>query len=141
MEFRTASEAETEECARTFAAELRAGDVVCLQGNLGMGKSTFARALIRTACNDPHMEVPSPTFTLVQIYEGQSCPIWHFDLYRIKSPEEIWELGWDDALAEGIVLVEWPERLGNLLPTGAKMLHFTATGPTSRLIRLTAAAP
>ena len=71
-------------------------------------------------------EVPSPTFTLVQVYERAPAPVWHFDLYRVESPEEVVELGLDEALAEGIVLIEWPERLGPLRPAGALelALHF-----------------
>lgn len=102
--------------AQRLAAGLRTGDVVCLRGVLGAGKSVFARALIRAACGVPAMPVPSPTFTLVQIYDAPGGAVWHFDLYRIADPEEIDELGWEDALAEGIALVEWPERLDGRLP-------------------------
>src|SRR6516162_6831148 len=89
-------------------------DIIALKGDLGAGKTTFARGFIR-ACGCTE-EVPSPTFTLVQVYELGAAAIWHFDLYRIKSPEEAWELGIEDAFSEGISLIEWPERLGPLLP-------------------------
>ena len=89
-------------------------DIIALKGDLGAGKTTFARGFIR-ACGCTE-EVPSPTFTLVQVYELGAAAIWHFDLYRIKSLEEAWELGIEDAFSEGISLIEWPERLGPLLP-------------------------
>ncbi len=110
------SEQETTEIAAQFAARLKPRDVVCLHGDLGMGKSVFARAAIRSLAGDEGLEVPSPTFTLVQTYETPEGTIWHFDLYRLKDPEEIFELGWEEALANGIVIVEWPERLGHHLP-------------------------
>jgi len=91
-----------------------AGDIIALKGDLGTGKTTFARSFIRARGSEE--EVPSPTFTLVQIYELAPAAIWHFDLYRLKSPEEAWELGIEDAFNEGISLIEWPERLGPLLP-------------------------
>jgi tRNA threonylcarbamoyladenosine biosynthesis protein TsaE len=90
------------------------GDIIALKGDLGAGKTTFARGFIRARGGAE--EVPSPTFTLVQVYELESAAIWHFDLYRVKSPEEGWELGIEDAFADGISLIEWPERLGPLLP-------------------------
>lgn len=128
----TRSEAETQSLARSMAKTLRSGDVLCLNGDLGAGKSTFARAMIRALCGIPDLDVPSPTFTLVQHYDSPLGPVWHFDLYRIRNSDEIWELGWEDALAEGIVIVEWPERLGSLRPAKAKTICFTATGPETR---------
>lgn len=110
------SEAETIAAAAALAPTLKKGAVVLLHGTLGMGKSVFARSLIRTLMNAPDLEVPSPTFTLVQTYEAALAPIYHFDLYRLKDPEEIFELGWEEALAEGLTLVEWPERLGQYKP-------------------------
>ncbi len=90
-------------------------DIIALKGDLGSGKTSFARAFIR-AHGYGDEEVPSPTFTLVQIYKTASAAIWHFDLYRLNSPEEAWELGIEEAFSEGISLIEWPERLGLLLP-------------------------
>lgn len=100
---------------------LVSGDVVLLHGDLGMGKTVLSRALIRALCKEEGMEVPSPTFTLVQTYDSDKGAIWHFDLYRLCDPEEIYEIGWEEALSEGtgLVLVEWPERLDYLLPQNA----------------------
>lgn len=116
MEHDSYSENDTARIAEALGAELRRGSAVLLSGSLGAGKSVFARALVRSLCNNPALEVPSPTFTLVQTYDTSAGPLAHFDLYRLKDPEEVRELGWEDALAEGIVLVEWPERLGFLKP-------------------------
>jgi tRNA threonylcarbamoyladenosine biosynthesis protein TsaE len=144
MDILSTTEADTEAMARTLAATLRAGDVLFLRGPLGMGKSVFARALIRTLCADPDMEVPSPTFTLVQTYDTPLAPLWHFDLYRLEDPDEIWELGWEDARSGPIILVEWPERLGRDGTGGLALqdrleIVFTPLpqDPGARTIRLT----
>jgi tRNA threonylcarbamoyladenosine biosynthesis protein TsaE len=106
--------------ASELAACARGGDVIGLSGPLGSGKTTFARFFIGAkmrASSRASQEVPSPTFTLVETYQPETGPaIWHFDLYRIEKPEEAYELGIEDAFAEGIALIEWPERLGALLP-------------------------
>jgi tRNA threonylcarbamoyladenosine biosynthesis protein TsaE len=113
-------EAATAALAARLAPHLRTGDVVCLSGGLGAGKTAFARALVN-ALPGPREEVPSPTFTLVQVYDrhdphGGELQVWHFDLYRLERAEEVWELGLEDALAEGVSLIEWPERLGGAAP-------------------------
>jgi tRNA threonylcarbamoyladenosine biosynthesis protein TsaE len=105
----------TAELARRLAPLLKQGDTVALRGDLGAGKTTFARALIQALAGADE-EVPSPTFTLVQSYDAPIGRIYHFDLYRIASPDELTEIGWDEALADGLVLVEWPQRAGALLP-------------------------
>ena len=110
--------AATHALAARLAALLRAGDAVLLEGPLGAGKSEFARAVLRAAAADPGLEVPSPTFTLVQSYDLPAGPAHHFDLSRLDGPEGLDELGWEEA-REGIVLVEWPERLGAERPEGA----------------------
>ena len=109
-----ASEAATAALGAAVARALRPGEAVCLWGPLGAGKSTLARGLIR-ALTAPDEEVPSPTFTLVQLYEG-ALPVAHFDLYRLSGPSEVEELGLDEALEEGAAVIEWPERLGGRLP-------------------------
>jgi tRNA threonylcarbamoyl adenosine modification protein YjeE len=95
-----------------LATALRPGDIVALSGDLGAGKTALARAIIRTLAGEPDLDVPSPTFTLVQRYDT-SPPVHHFDLYRTTGPEEMEELGLAEAAGEGVVLVEWPERGGN----------------------------
>jgi N-acetylmuramate 1-kinase len=102
--------------ARVLAPHLRLGDLVTLSGDLGAGKTTFARLLISAIAGED-VEVISPTFPLVQSYETPRVEICHFDLYRLDSPEELAELGFDEARLEALTLVEWPERLGNRLPS------------------------
>jgi tRNA threonylcarbamoyl adenosine modification protein YjeE len=106
----------TAQLGARIAGGLKAGDAVALWGDLGAGKTTLARAILRAL--GVHDEVPSPTFTLVQNYETRP-PVAHFDLYRLKSAREMEELGFEDALAEGAVLVEWPERAPEALPPEA----------------------
>lgn len=115
-------QAAVERLAEAIAPALRRGDAVCLFGPLGAGKTTFARALIR-ALAGPETDVPSPTFTLVQTYETPTLTVAHFDLYRLKSAEDAFELGLDDALADGAALIEWPERLGDDLPGDRLAIH------------------
>jgi len=110
--------AATARLAETVARSLHPGDAILLEGPLGAGKTAFARALLRAVTGDPALEVPSPTFTLVQTYETRVGPIHHFDLWRLSGPAALAELGWDDATAD-IVLVEWADRLGALRPAGA----------------------
>ncbi len=105
----------TEALGAKVARALEIGDVVCLWGGLGAGKTTLARGLIR-ALMGPDEEAPSPTFTLVQTYEGPRFPIAHLDLYRLSGPEELRELGLDEAMVEGAAVIEWPERLEGRLP-------------------------
>src|SRR4051812_13695997 len=106
-----ASEHDTAALGAALAAEARPGDVIALVGPLGAGKTTLARGFIQKRAGADE-EVVSPTFTLVQTYEAPDAVIWHFDLYRLNDPEEALELGFEEALAAGISLIEWPERLG-----------------------------
>lgn len=112
-------EAATEALARVLAPLLEAGDVVALSGDLGAGKTTFARALVRALARKPDLDVPSPTFTLVQAYPEAEPPISHFDLYRIRDAAELDELGLEDAAEQGIVIMEWPERAPGAIPASA----------------------
>jgi tRNA threonylcarbamoyladenosine biosynthesis protein TsaE len=122
------SEEETADLASKLAGSLRTGDVLCLSGDLGAGKSVFARALIREISGNHDLDVPSPTFTLVQTYSSDICELWHFDLYRIKDSEEIYELGWEDAISEGISIIEWPEKLEFLAPDDRLDIVFSLSG-------------
>ncbi|WP_026784954.1 tRNA (adenosine(37)-N6)-threonylcarbamoyltransferase complex ATPase subunit type 1 TsaE [Pleomorphomonas koreensis] len=111
-----ADEAGTRRLADDIAAIVRPGDVIALHGDLGMGKSAFARAVVRRLAGDPGLDVPSPTFTLLQGYETARFPVHHFDLYRLADPDELLEIGFADAVGEGVTLIEWPERAGGELP-------------------------
>lgn len=126
--------------AAALAPLLRAGDTLLLSGELGAGKSHFARALIRARLGDPAAEVPSPSFTLVQTYAAPEVEIWHADLYRLSGPDEVLELGLDDAFATAICLVEWPDRLGPAVPAEAILLTFAATGADTRSLTVTGPA-
>ncbi|TPW32584.1 tRNA (adenosine(37)-N6)-threonylcarbamoyltransferase complex ATPase subunit type 1 TsaE [Martelella alba] len=128
-----ADEAATIAFGARLADLLEAGDCLLLNGDLGMGKSTLARALIRARAGAPDLDVPSPTFTLVQAYETVP-PIFHFDLYRLGDPSELVELGLDEALSEGISLIEWPERGGDELPGDAIAITFAEEGAGRRLV-------
>jgi tRNA threonylcarbamoyladenosine biosynthesis protein TsaE len=137
--FLLSDEDATRRLAAAIAAQTRAGDVIALSGRLGCGKTVFARAFVH-ARGLPAEDVPSPTFTLVQIYEPpppMMDPIHHFDLYRLTSAEEAYELGIEDAFAEGIALIEWPERLGTLLPADRLDVELSfADDPACRRVRL-----
>ena len=107
--------AATQDLAARLAALAGPGDVIALIGDLGAGKTEFARAFIR-ALTAPDEDVPSPTFTLVQTYPADAFDIWHFDLYRLDAPEDAFELDIEDAFHDAVSLIEWPERLGAYLP-------------------------
>ncbi len=129
---RTVTQSELEDIAAALAGTLRPGDAILLSGPLGAGKSTFARALLRAACADPAMEVPSPTYTLVQTYDAPGLILHHYDLWRLDGPDALAELGWDDART-GVVLVEWPDRLGALAPADAMQVTLELDGDARRL--------
>ena len=111
--FSLPDEAATERLGGALARRLEPRDVVALQGGLGAGKTTLARAILRAASGDHGLIVPSPTFTLAEVYDTPRGVFWHFDLYRLEDPDQVFELGWEEARAEGIALVEWAERLGD----------------------------
>lgn len=132
--FTTTTESETAAIAAQLAAMASAGDVFLLEGPLGAGKSVFARGFIRALCGGD-TDVPSPTFTLAQTYDAPRAAIWHFDLYRLEDPEEIYEIGWEDARS-GIVLLEWPERLGPYVPPRARRIVIETLDGESRRITI-----
>ncbi|WP_137109351.1 tRNA (adenosine(37)-N6)-threonylcarbamoyltransferase complex ATPase subunit type 1 TsaE [Rhodobacter sp. SY28-1] len=119
--------AETEALGRRLATLAGPGDAILLEGPIGAGKSCLARAFIRARLGEAE-EVPSPTFTLVQVYDDDGTEIWHADLYRLTHPDEVWELGLDQAFETAICLVEWPDRLGSHLPAGALTIRLEAKG-------------
>ncbi len=128
-------EAATYSLAAALAAKAQPGDVLLLSGPLGAGKTSFARAFIRACAGQPDLEIPSPTFTLLQGYETGRGLISHYDLWRLTGPRGLEELGWDEALA-GIVLVEWPDRLGPLTPARALRIEISLL-PNGREMKLT----
>lgn len=118
---------DTRLAARILAAQMRAGDVYTLSGDLGAGKTTFARFFLQALGVEE--DVPSPTFTLVQTYTASTASgsqiVWHFDLYRIETAEDAFELGIEDAFEDGVSLIEWPDRLGPYLPAERLELSFS----------------
>lgn len=139
-------ESATIDLGRRLAGMLSPGHTVLLSGGLGSGKSTLARAIIQAQAGAA-IDVPSPTFTLVQTYELPRGEVWHFDLYRLGDPDEVWELGFSDAVEAALVLVEWPDRLGPLTPAdrldvgltpvagaSGRQAELVATGPLARTI-------
>lgn len=120
----------TEALGARIATGLRVGDAVALQGDLGAGKTTLARAILESL--GVTEDVPSPTFTLVQHYETPRLPVRHYDFYRIEDPSELNELGLDEALDEGAVLIEWPEKAPNAIPPDALHIKLTIINDRSR---------
>jgi tRNA threonylcarbamoyl adenosine modification protein YjeE len=131
-------EAATAALGEQIAARLKKGDAVLLSGELGAGKTALARTILRALGVCEH--VPSPTFTLVQPYETEALALWHFDLYRVENARDLDELGLEDALAQGAVLVEWPERAEGRLPSDALNIALSVTGEHSRAARITGPA-
>ena len=131
----TSNERETRDFAIKCAAEASPHDIFLLSGPLGAGKSVFARAFIQSLVGEK-IDVPSPTFTLVQTYSTDKAEIWHFDLYRLETPEEIYELGWEEAMGQNILLIEWPERLAHLKPQSYKEIIITPMQEQIREITL-----
>lgn len=131
------TEGETLALAQKLSQMAKAGDTFALFGTLGMGKSVFARGFIQSLTAAE--EVPSPTFTLVQSYEAPNFEIYHFDLYRLKTPEEIYELGMEEALYEGVCLIEWPEKMAGFLPKNCFRLSITQI-PEGRKITISSAS-
>ena len=136
MTFETHDESETWAVAKQFAATLKSGDVVCLDGDLGAGKTTFTQGLC--AALGAKRAVTSPTFCIVSEHPADDLLVVHMDLYRLRGEEDVLQIGWEDYLARGAVLVvEWPDRAGSLIPENARHVHFAyGASETSRLIRV-----
>ena len=133
--FISASENETIKIATDYAKKVKPGMVIALFGTLGAGKSAFCRGFIQSLC--PHVcDVPSPTFTILQTYEAAEFDIYHFDMYRLKVPEEAYELGIEDAFVEGVSLIEWPEKIGSLLPRNSIKITIEIQDDETRLITI-----
>ena len=129
------TEADTIALGETLAGSLKSGDVIALDGTLGAGKTTLARAAVRRLMGH-EIDVPSPTFTLVQTYEGPFCEIWHVDLYRIEDPAELDALGLEDAFADAITFIEWPDRLGAALPRSALHVGLSSSDEAGRTVTI-----
>ena len=136
MVHETHSEVETWEVAKLFAASLKPGDVVCLEGDLGAGKTTFTQGLC--AALGAKRAVTSPTFCIVSEHPSPEFMVVHMDLYRLHDEDDVIQVGWEDYLAQGAVLVvEWPDRAGTLIPADAKHVHFSyAQESAGRIITL-----
>ena len=132
--FECFSEDETKRLAKKISLMAKKGDAFALYGTLGAGKSVFARAFVQNLTTAE--DVPSPTFTLVQTYQAAAFEIYHFDLYRLKSEEEIWELNIEEALTEGVSLIEWPEKMGIYLPRDCFKVCITPLAETHRLVEI-----
>jgi tRNA threonylcarbamoyladenosine biosynthesis protein TsaE len=127
---KTVSLSELESLASDFVRTLKQGDVVYMMGDLGAGKTTFVRAAIQSLLGYDEA-VPSPTFTLVQTYDSTPL-IWHYDLYRINDPEEVLELGLDEAFNQGITFIEWPQNMGNVYTPKHYRVSLETTANTER---------
>ncbi len=128
------SEEETGAVAKEVIETLSTPYILCLYGDLGAGKTAFSRALIRHLVNDEYENVPSPTYTLVQTYDDDR--IWHFDLYRMEHPDQLYDIGWEDALTADYCLIEWPERLGTLKPQNSVDISIETLPDETRQITL-----
>jgi tRNA threonylcarbamoyladenosine biosynthesis protein TsaE len=127
---------ETVEAGRRFAASLAGGEIICLAGDLGAGKTHFAKGIVAGLGGDPQ-EVTSPTFTIVHEYYGGRLPVFHFDLYRLESGRDLQNVGWDDYLDEGAVcLVEWADKFPNEVPFKAMWLDFLIQGDQTRRVEV-----
>jgi tRNA threonylcarbamoyladenosine biosynthesis protein TsaE len=131
LTFPLPDDAATDRLGRLLGQHLGPGDTLLLEGPIGAGKTHLARALIRARLGRAE-DVPSPTFTLVQTYQAPDVEIWHADLYRLTHPDEVLELGLDDAFGTALCLIEWPDRLGRASPPDALRLRMTAAGDGRR---------
>ena len=134
--FEHLTQPDLEKIAAVLAGAAHSRDVFALYGDLGAGKSVFARAFVR-ALTSPDEDVPSPTFTLVQTYDGENkagepLTVWHFDLYRLKTADEIYEIGFEEALSDGVSVIEWSERAAKLLPRNRTEITIRPDGDATR---------
>jgi tRNA threonylcarbamoyladenosine biosynthesis protein TsaE len=134
-DFRLNTEADTAKFGAAIAGALYKGEAVCLTGPLGAGKSVLARGLIRKVA-PTERDVPSPTFTLVQYYQGEKLAVAHFDLYRLERADEAFELGLDEALESGAAVIEWAEKLGRHLPRHRLDVEISPDAGETRHVRL-----
>jgi tRNA threonylcarbamoyladenosine biosynthesis protein TsaE len=135
-EYKLPDEAATAALAADLAPLAVAGDILALWGDLGLGKTSFARAFVAARAKMP-VTVPSPTFTLLQTYDLPGGAVWHYDLYRLAAPDDVWELGFEEGLVSAINLIEWPQRLGDLLPADRLDVELApGDTPTARRIAL-----
>lgn len=132
----TRTETQTTEIGVKIAQSLKNHDLIGLSGPLGAGKSVLARSIIRHLMQNAGLDVPSPTFSLVQLYQTPDFPLWHFDLYRLEDPDEIYEIGWEEALSDGIALIEWPERMDISMLKNVQMITLKPEGD-NRIITYT----
>lgn len=129
FEMHASSARAAETAGERLAAALEPGDVLCLQGGLGAGKTTFSKGVVRALQGPETLFLGSPTYTLIQEYRLKSPPLFHFDFYRIRQPEELWQIGWEEYCGgEGICLVEWADLFPELIPPGSPWLVFSARG-------------
>lgn len=126
------SEEETKKLAKLLAQSLKTNDIVLLNGDLGAGKTFFCREIIKYFCGE-NTSIISPTFNLLQTYKASNFTIYHYDLYRLKSPEEIYELGFEEALNGNLILIEWSEIIKHLLPTTLIEINLEVVDDNKRL--------
>ncbi|MEZ5891915.1 MAG: tRNA (adenosine(37)-N6)-threonylcarbamoyltransferase complex ATPase subunit type 1 TsaE [Parvularculaceae bacterium] len=131
-EIELADETATKALGAALARVFRAGDVIRLEGGLGAGKSTLARAAIASLAGE--RSAPSPTFTLVETYDADHFTLWHFDLYRLEKPEDVYELGIEEALEGAVAMIEWPERIEGMLPEDALTARLEIAGSARRAV-------
>lgn len=136
MKIESKSVEETLQAGRIFAATLKQGDVVCLEGDLGAGKTHFVKGMASSFGID-EATVSSPTFTLINEYKGGTLPLYHFDAYRLKSEQEALEIGTEEYLyGDGVSVIEWPSKISGLLPEDAIRVEITHQGDNSRTIHI-----
>lgn len=130
------SEIEMIALGNQLANHLYLGDVICLYGDLGVGKSALSRSIIRSFACDYKLEVPSPSFTIIQIYEFENVNIMHVDAYRLGGADELYELGFPECFNSNISLIEWPDRLGELTPDRRIDIHIKDLGAEKRQVNI-----